>query len=160
MERFFTSDLHLGHKRAAEFRGFDSVQEHDQAVMESLWSLPRRSKLWILGDIAFNDEGIKLLFTIPSMVKVAILGNHDKYPASQYCKIFNKVQGFVKYEKMFLSHCPIHPQELYRVRGNIHGHIHKGAATDPIEDPRYFNLNWDFHLGPVPWDVIDQAVPK
>lgn len=160
MERFFTSDLHLGHRKAAESRGYDSVEEHNQGVMESLWALPRRSKLWILGDIAFNDEGMKLLHSIPSMQKVAILGNHDKYPARVYLKIFNNVQGFVKYEKTFLSHCPIHPQELYRVRGNIHGHIHKDTATAPLEDPRYFNLNWDFHRGPVSWDEIDQSLPK
>jgi calcineurin-like phosphoesterase family protein len=31
---WFTSDLHLGHQKVSEIRGFDSVEAHDVAISE------------------------------------------------------------------------------------------------------------------------------
>ena len=43
---------------------------------------------------------------------------------------------FVKYKEFWLSHAPIHPEEL-RDRINIHGHVH----YKNIDDARYFNVS-------------------
>lgn len=157
MKRFFTSDLHLGHRLAAEKRGFDTLDEHDAAVFDSLVQLPRRSKLWVLGDIAFSARGIEILKALPSTQVVAVLGNHDKLPASRCLDVFDDVHGALKYKGWWVTHIPIHPQEMYRCKGNIHGHIHKGAATPELPLP-YFNVNWDFHRGPVAFEEIDAAI--
>ena len=50
---FYTSDLHLGHAKVAEIRGFDSLQEHDQTIIDNLdRQVGKRDTLWILGDIS------------------------------------------------------------------------------------------------------------
>lgn len=33
MNIYITSDLHLGHEKVAKLRGFDSVQAHDELVI-------------------------------------------------------------------------------------------------------------------------------
>lgn len=154
MDRFFTSDLHLGHRLAAQKRGFQSLDEHDAAVFDSLAALPRRSKLWVLGDIAFHQQALQILKGMPSQVSIAVLGNHDKFSASLYLDIFSDVRGALKYQDYWVTHIPIHPQELCFSKGNIHGHIHMNAATAPLPLP-YFNVNWDFHRGPVAFEDID-----
>jgi calcineurin-like phosphoesterase family protein len=40
------------------------------------------------------------------------------------------------YKSFWLSHCPIHPQELRNRKANIHGHLHGSV----LNDPRYFDV--------------------
>jgi len=139
----FTSDLHLGHALAAGKRGFATVEEHDQAVIETLANqCTKRSVLWILGDVAMRPESLALLAKVPGRKRL-VRGNHDRYAISEYLKYFEDVHGFLKYKQMWLSHCPIHPQEMHRVKLNVHGHIHADAATKPLGRP-YLCVNWDF----------------
>lgn len=151
---WFTSDLHLGHMFAARARGFESTEEHDDAVIEGINStIGKRDKLFILGDAAFSKAGLGKLAQITG-IKELIIGNHDTYKTEDYLRDFVRVHGFRQYKGFWLSHCPIHPQEIYRCHGNIHGHIHKGAATKPLPLP-YFNVNVDFwDLKPVNFDTI------
>lgn len=159
MDLYFTSDLHLGHAFAAEKRGFASQDDHDMAVLNSLCALPKHSKLWILGDIAWGLKELRLLEEVPCETMDAVLGNHDKLHISQYQLVFDNVHGARSYKSFWLTHIPIHPQEIchqHDMLGNIHGHIHKGASTDELPLP-YFNVNWDFHRGPVRFDDIVKA---
>jgi calcineurin-like phosphoesterase family protein len=151
---WFTSDLHLGHKGAASHRGFTSVVEHDWTIISNLNSVVRkRDKLFILGDVCWNNKSLLLLNDIPG-IKELIIGNHDTLSTNEYLKYFTKVHGFRKYDKFWLSHCPIHPQELIRGRGNIHGHIHTGGMTGNLGHP-YFNVNVDMNnMCPVNLDTI------
>lgn len=153
---WFTSDLHLGHELAAKMRGFNNVIEHDWTIIANLVAVVGKGdKLFVLGDVAWNDKGLKLVAEIPG-VKELIMGNHDSYKTQMYLKYFNKVHGFCKYKNFWLSHCPIHPQEIYRCKGNIHGHIHRGAATKDIGHP-YFNVNTDMNnLCPVNFITIKE----
>jgi calcineurin-like phosphoesterase family protein len=153
MRRYFTSDTHIGHKLAAHKRGFDSLDAHDEAVLGSMLDLPHRSKLWVLGDIAFGPKASAEVALRLRGNTTFLLGNHDKQGAKPYTDIGLEVIGPLKYKGLWLSHHPIHPQELYRVSGNIHGHIHKDAATPPLPYP-YFNVNWDFHGWPVDFEEI------
>ncbi|NIP43115.1 MAG: hypothetical protein GWO28_10505, partial [candidate division Zixibacteria bacterium] len=128
---WLASDLHLGHEGAAKHRGFDSISDHDEMIIDNFQSLIcKRDKLFILGDVVWNNKSLKLLAEIPG-TKELIIGNHDTLSTREYLKYFTKVHGFRGYKEFWLSHCPIHPQEIYRCRGNIHGHLHKGAATPP-----------------------------
>jgi calcineurin-like phosphoesterase family protein len=61
--------------------------------------------------------------------KHLILGNHDEFTLETYKPYFNKIHGFVRYKGMWLSHAPIHPQEL-RGKVNVHGHNHKNVIPD------------------------------
>jgi calcineurin-like phosphoesterase family protein len=66
--------------------------------------------------------------------KILIRGNHDTLPTLAYLHYFDEVYGLLKYKEFWLSHAPIHPDEL-RNKINLHGHVH--YATIP--DKRYFN---------------------
>lgn len=153
MAVWFTSDLHLGHAFAADARGME-LQEHDDLIIDNLKAvLNKKSKLFILGDVVWHHKHLPRLAELPG-IKELIIGNHDTLSTREYLKYFNKVHGFRKYKNFWLSHCPIHPQEIYRCKGNVHGHIHRGAATNPLYLP-YFNVNVDFHnFQPVNFDTI------
>ena len=150
---FFTSDLHLGHRLAAEMRGFSSVAKHDDAVIESLQLLKKRDVLWVMGDVAMSHEGLLRFGAEVGCTKNLIFGNHDQFPLEEYAREFTNLHGFRRYKQMWLSHCPIHPQEMYRCRANIHGHIHKGGDSPVLPFP-YINVNWDFWQRPLPLEEI------
>ena len=63
------------------------------------------------------------------------MGNHDQFKLEEYQKYFYKIIWFTKYKGFWLSHCPIHPNEL-RDKPNIHGHVHQKT----IKDRRYINV--------------------
>lgn len=153
---WFTSDLHLGHSMAAELRGFNNQIEHDWTIIANLNAVvQKKDKLFILGDVAWSSAGLKLVGEIKG-TKELVIGNHDKHTTKEYLKYFTKIHGFRGYKNFWLSHCPIHPQEIFRKKGNIHGHIHNGAATKDIGYP-YFNVNTDMNkLCPVNFTTIER----
>lgn len=55
MTYWFTSDLHLGHEKVAELRGFPSVRKHDSVIVDNLLrSLNSGDKLFVLGDVSLG----------------------------------------------------------------------------------------------------------
>ena len=152
MSVYFTSDLHLGHKLASEKRKFSDIESHDNAVIESLKkTCNKKSVLFILGDIAMDEHKIIRLDEVPGRKRI-VLGNHD-YAHYNYRNVCEHVYGIVKYKQYWLSHCPIHPQEMYRCVANIHGHIHKNSNSSELGPP-YINVNWDYWHRPVSLDEI------
>ena len=140
---FFTSDLHLGHERAARERGYARVSDHDDAVIYTLKAqTDKNCVIWILGDVAMTIEAIDRLRVIPAKKRL-IFGNHDNFDLGVYQKYFYKIHGFLKYKEYWLSHAPIHPQEFYRMKLNIHGHLHKNTESPNLGYP-YLNVNWDY----------------
>ena len=167
MSTWFTSDLHLGHYAAAtEFRR-DMAQGdpsyHDFVITENINSVvSKKDKLYILGDVAFTTQGLNNARLIQCNNIELILGNHDTFALHKYLDLGWKIHGFRQYRKMWLSHCPIHPVEMYRCLGNIHGHVHRtGITFGAIEDPRYFNVNTDVNgYMPVPLEKIEAYFAK
>jgi calcineurin-like phosphoesterase family protein len=78
---------------------------------------------------------LPLLRNIKAEKKVLVLGNHDILTTQEYLSVFDEVQGLVKKYGMWISHAPVHPNEL-RGKYNVHGHVHYAS----IEDDRYFNV--------------------
>lgn len=136
---WFTSDLHLGHKNIANFRPlFESEQHHREVIKENYHKVvTKRDKVFFLGDVAFTQETLEDVGTWVAEKKVLIVGNHctDSISMKEIVKHFDEVYGFKKYKEFWLSHAPIHPQEL-RGKYNLHGHMH----FETIDDPRYLNL--------------------
>lgn len=144
---FFTSDLHLGHKRIMEFgqREHDSLEDMHIAIMEAWNNKVRKQRdiVYVLGDVSMRIEDLEWLNRMNGEKRL-VLGNHDQFDYGVYKKYFNKVYHFHKgYKGMVFTHIPIHPNELeYRSwKWNIHGHIHDPEKN--IKDPRYFNVNVD-----------------
>ena len=142
-------DLHFGHKRIADFRGrggFADETEHSDYICEK-WKhrITKHDLVFVLGDAAFNVEGLERFATLPGR-KILIIGNHDQLSTNRYLEFFEKVHGFWQYKKAWLSHVPIHPGEL-RGRVNIHGHSHcdhwgKGYINVCAEHVEYTPQNY------------------
>ena len=147
---YFTSDLHIHHKNICEYRinkGFKTTEEHDNYWIHKILSLGKRDILYILGDFIFDtdveifNQTINKLSNIKCRIKV-IMGNHDSL--SLY-KIHNpKIEiqlPLFTYKDFWLSHCPIHPQEMWARKGNVHGHLHNAILDDKL----YFDVSPEKH---------------
>ena len=139
---YIISDTHFGHKLAAKERGFDSLKDHDDYIVDQ-WNsvVDKKDTVWHLGDVAFGKDALARMNDCNG-VKKLVSGNHDKYATEEYLKYFNRVFGIVRFKSVVLSHAPVHPNELeYRWEYNVHGHIHHKEKL--IDDSRYFCVNVD-----------------
>lgn len=141
---YFISDLHLGHKKILDFspgRGGTTTEEHDEWIIES-WNsvVTKRDVVWVLGDVAMGEESLKQVAKLRGQ-KNLIRGNHDRQALPTYLKYFNNVYGLVKRYGFWMSHCPLHPQEL-RGKVSVHGHTHQNIILDSTgqPDPRYISV--------------------
>lgn len=131
----FIADLHLGHKgivgySGPERGGVTTTDEHDQWIVDQWNSVCNKGDtIWILGDVCMDIEKLPLLAKMKGTKKL-ILGNHDEFPLEEYAKYFDYIHGFEKYKGFWLSHAPIHPEEL-RGKINVHGHVHHKIVNDP-----------------------------
>lgn len=143
MQSYFTSDLHLGHKAIPKYRDcISSSAENTELMLEKLSTLTKRDMLWILGDFLFDhpdyDSIVSKIQSMPFQLKL-VMGNHDSL--NLYRDFASSIQlPLFSYKNRWVSHCPIHPQELRGRLGNIHGHLHSEHIHN---DPRYFNVNID-----------------
>ena len=80
MERWYTADLHFGHRKAIQFRDFDSVEEMDEALVTQ-WNevVAPGDEVWILGDLAMrpHDESLPKVTRLNGY-KILVPGNHDE----------------------------------------------------------------------------------
>lgn len=140
----YISDLHLSHLNMAKRRGFETIEEHDEHIINS-WNkvVGKRDVTWILGDITMEKISPYPLLNRLNGIKKVILGNHDEpQHVPELLKYVNHVCA-VQYKKVkdgpnvIFSHIPIHPKELeYRFNINVHGHTHLNS----IDDSRYVNV--------------------
>ncbi|MGW5267205.1 hypothetical protein ACWEQ4_01005 [Rhodococcus sp. NPDC003994] len=81
---YFTSDLHLGHEKVAQHRGFDRPLDHDRHIVDGIrGTLEHGDRLWILGDISSGTKraehvALDLLDELTKDYDLhLVLGNHD-----------------------------------------------------------------------------------
>ena len=122
--RFWTADLHLGHAKVADLRGFASVREHDTNILSQLAELDQWDTIWVLGDISSGkpeDERIALAL-LDQMVSAEmhlIAGNHDSVSSihrggfkkqREWLEVFDSVQQFgrvrINGQGVMMSHYP------------------------------------------------------
>jgi len=133
---WFTSDLHFGHKNINKFRLEVFSEEDNRARICWDWEdlVTKRDDVYVLGDAAFTGDTVKEFENLPGR-KFLVRGNHDELSTHEYLKYFTEIYGLKKYKGFWLSHAPIHPNEL-RGKTNLHGHVHYAD----VEDTRYFNM--------------------
>ena len=155
MSVFISSDWHLGHKLAAEIRGYKSVEEHDEAVLAAACAvLHKKSKLFILGDVAFRPAALLRIQEVPG-VKALVLGNHDTFRAARYLEVFNDLHGALNYRDFLLTHVPSCASP--RFRANLHGHLHDKNTLE-VSDWHY-NLVIERHPVPIPFEMLEAKFP-
>lgn len=153
---FFIADTHFGHKNIIGYNRpqFNDIEEMNNAIVEN-WNKVVKPKdiVWHLGDVAFGKDNIHYLAQCNG-VKRLVMGNHDTYHVDEYKYYFDRIFGCNQYKQAFLTHIPIHTQQFYRTKLNIHGHVHH---EDPLlmASDRYFNVCAD-HIGltPINWEDI------
>lgn len=129
---WFTADLHFGHRKVAEIRGFEddefnparAEEVHDEAVFQS-WARVVRPKdtVYVLGDISggsrwAEDYALGFLSILPGE-KHLIAGNHDSVASvhrngykhvDAFRGVFTSVRDFarirVQRQDILLSHYP------------------------------------------------------
>lgn len=143
MNVLFTSDSHLGHKNIHKFReGVSSPEDNTEKFFkEAKRKINKRTLTYYLGDVAFDEEHMTMIGELPGR-KILIKGNHDDMVSTKIqMEIFEEIHGCIKYKEFFLSHCPIHPQQLFRGT-NVHGHVHQLTVKDRWgrKDKSYVNI--------------------
>ncbi len=130
---YFTSDLHLGHANAIEFkqRPFSDVEEMNRSLIQNINdTVSAEDELWILGDFSFmlkQDEVRILRRQIQCRHVHLVYGNHDKDYSQDH--IFQSVQHYrelkTEYGRVILFHYPILEWKAAHYGSiHLHGHIH------------------------------------
>jgi len=117
----FASDFHLGHNRAFIYkaRGFETIRDHDQWILQSLSEIGAHDHLYYLGDFALNatrDQVREFFRRIRCNNIFYIWGNHE----SSTSKIYNEARDglFPELEGKF----EVYPITVKNVTflGNVH----------------------------------------
>lgn len=167
MSVYFSSDFHFGHKVIVpKYRDFKSQEEHDALILDNISKLNKRDILFVLGDFLFDSD--KYDYYINELAKMScriklVLGNHDSiklYKEDRLPKLELQLPLF-SYKNNWVSHCPLHPQEMRNRNCNIHGHLHGNVVNniDSYKEVRYFNVcldNNDFKF--VNFDYIKDTI--
>lgn len=147
MSVYFCSDLHLGHKNISKFRPFVSSTEENTNLVVNDWTkkISKNDVVYCLGDAAFDKDSLNILGNLKGR-KVLIRGNHDDFVSIHDLScVFEEIYGMFKYKGMWLTHCPIHSDEMRGRKGNVHGHTHnhiikKGIWPFKMDHPKYLNV--------------------
>ena len=148
MTKFFTADLHLGHKNILKLynREFYDIKEHDEYVIKMLnLSVKKDDELYILGDFSMssNIDVLRNYFNSIECNNIhLILGNHDN--KQKMIQLLN--EGVLKSVRdnvvitegqisLFCSHYPYKEWKGY-YRGVRHafGHVHGNVSTERAID--------------------------
>lgn len=133
---FLTADTHFSHQRicdafnrdGSKMRPWGSSEEMDEALIENWNKVVRpNDKVYHLGDVAIARKGLKVLDRLNGD-KVLIKGNHDIFKITDYVPRFRDIRACQVLDRYVLSHVPIHPDDLTRFLGNVHGHLHSGRV--------------------------------
>ncbi len=145
MANYFTSDWHLGHRVITKYRSqFKTIEEHDNAIFAEAEKLTKRDIIFVIGDFLFDCDDfeyyLERISKLSCRIKL-IMGNHDslKLYSQTIAKNIEIQLPLFTYKSFWISHCPIHPDELRNRIGNIHGHLHNAI----LDDNRYFDVGLD-----------------
>lgn len=155
---FYTSDPHYAHANICKFtrddgtklRHWDDVNEMDEALISN-WNsvVTEQDKVYIIGDVTFSNKHLDAIMPRLNGRKCLIRGNHDNLKLSQYAKYFYDVRGVDVIDRFWVTHIPIHPESIGKLKGNIHGHLHyrRVMLNETEIDPRYMNVSvecWNY----------------
>lgn len=149
---YFASDFHFDHNKDFIYkpRGFDSVSNYNEWVLNSLSKIPKDAVLFYLGDFALNSNERNVrnyLHSIPCEI-VYILGNHESVTSNLFK--FNDVTQFKitgiydvfelklkQYGCITLSHFPFAiwnhvGKGAWHLHGHCHGNYSKSLPNNKV----------------------------
>jgi calcineurin-like phosphoesterase family protein len=158
---FYTSDLHLGHRLMLQTRGFQAIEDHDEAVIGN-WNqaVSPGDTVWLLGDVAMRwDDALRAKLARLNGTVHLVTGNHDcMFPAhrraqrrqAEWAGCFASIQQYARRRtgnrEFLMSHFPYHGDHSeedrfsqYRLRDEglwlVHGHTHSKEKLGPFMLP-------------------------
>lgn len=159
---YFAGDLHFAHKNIKMFRPMiDGItinceEEHRELIIQRVNKIvTKRDTLYLMGDICFDEEYMVHVDRLNGLKRV-FLGNHDHNNVPLWCSHVHSVSALGRYKGGWLSHAPIHENEL-RGKFNIHGHVHNAT----IRDYRYFNCSLEnINYEPIEFSALKDRIAK
>ena len=174
---WLTSDLHFGHDKDFIYkpRGFQSIEEHDQAIIKNWNSLVSwDDEVWCLGDCMLNDNegGIRKLNQLAGNIYI-LAGNHD---TSTRIQLYSNIRPTIhtmglayilkhKGYSFYLSHYPTltsnldDEKPLNRRVINLCGHVHTQDKFSDMDKGLIYHVELDAHdMKPVLLDDIIENI--
>lgn len=158
---YFTSDLHLGHKKMLEVRPFDTMEQHDDHFINELKKINPKSEIWILGDIACGQEDYALerLSEVPAKMHL-VSGNHDSvwpYHRNAHNKQKNFLEVFESVSYMARVHFGgrkvfLHHDWIGKIMPTsddtaiLHGHTHSSDRWTGYNTINMCPEAWDYRV--------------
>ena len=171
MTDFFTADLHFGHNNVINFKNTDGTKARDFATVQDMEDamvqmhneiVKPTDKVYMLGDIAFNQRGLDKVKQMNG-IKILVKGNHDQLKLNKYVDVFKDVRGCHVMNGLVFTHIPIHIDQLGRFGCNVHGHLHMNRVMqgDKI-DPRFLCVSVEHTaLKPIEFeDMVEKIVAQ
>lgn len=166
MQIYFTSDTHFSHYSMVVRRGFGSIQEHDEFLIQK-WNsvVSPKDHIYHLGDVAFlSYEKTNRLLERLNGVKHLIYGNHDDRLMGNPTPQFKWKQhgAFVRWmrQKIYLHHyaCRVWRCSHYgawHLYGHSHGSLYDSGETKSLD----VGVDcWDY--APVSFDQLKEIMDK
>jgi calcineurin-like phosphoesterase family protein len=178
---FIISDTHFSHQGSVKFlthsgekmRPWDNIEEMDEALVENWNKVVRpKDKVIHLGDVVINRRALPICGRLNG-TKILVKGNHDVFRLEEYTPYFKDILGCKQFDDYILSHIPVHENQLYRFKGNVHGHMHNecvmractweddGGHTFDYneEDERYFCASVErIDYTPIAWEDVKKIM--
>jgi calcineurin-like phosphoesterase family protein len=146
---FVISDTHIGHfgvtqfltKSGEKLRPWDNIEEMDEALVANWNKVVRpKDKVIHLGDVVINRRALPTLARLNG-TKILVKGNHDVFRLEEYTPYFKDILGCKQHDDYILTHIPVHENQLYRFKGNIHGHMHDVSVTKTVLDGSWYGMH-------------------
>lgn len=177
-KKFFTSDLHLGHKKILQYcpRPWTTIEEMHEGLIQN-WNkvVTKEDDIYILGDVIFGGSTLlKSVFDRLNFKNIyLVLGNHDSYKQLSKSGYFTWIRDYYElriedpelvrgYQGFVLCHFPFltwNGKDHGAV--NLHGHTHNSLPVDYNEkriDVGVDNPLWNYT--PVSYAQIKEELKK
>lgn len=115
MNKFFWSDLHLGHAKSIEFdnRPFRDLEHMHNILIRNYLSCVRDGDVcYFLGDIGYKQAVAEVIPKMNKGNKILIRGNHDKSMSDNFLysigfnDVLYRADLVIAKERVTLTHCP------------------------------------------------------
>ena len=142
MNVFFTSDTHLMHANVIKHdsRPFDSIEEHDEAIVGN-WNdlVGHRDLVYHLGDVVWYNRAktSEILSRLRGRI-ILVKGNHDHFVRTKvHAERFEKIEMLMRIKpkvygrEMILCHYPILQwRNKHHGSWHLHGHTHHNGLKE------------------------------
>ena len=176
MSIFFTSDLHIGHKKILTMgkgRPFNTIEEHDKTLIDN-WNkkVSPNDLVYVLGDMFwnYNSKQIKEILSQLNGKKHLILGNHDRVIHNEKSNCWEEIIPYkeltINDDVIILCHYPLAEfKHCFRGSYHLHGHTH---GTYDYSNHNYPHGNHNIYdvgvdtndFEPKSWEEIKEIIRK